>query len=326
MTAESIDPGREGVYPFDAEVNHDGAIFSIPVEDYIARYEVTHPLVTETLHEYPVLCYLLGRVTDEPQGVDTRPDGVERPTYYLMEGSGMFALRHPQDAMRWRGIFNHVMGTARQVYWLAERLTRTTAEERELFGRFGFDASTFSDIDPVLLRNFMFISHAFRRPVDERTWDGLRDAVHPSGDSGVNTLAFLRAQGADPRFLALMRVEMHADHLTAAGGGSVFPDLVDNILTYCDWTFGQRPSTLAERFAGLRKSGRAAPEVLDILERGGNAFEGVLRYAIDPHIFEHMTGAGPYEWERKIRQAYCAPSGIALADAFPDYAARYEST
>ncbi|MEK7129543.1 MAG: hypothetical protein AAB803_00850 [Patescibacteria group bacterium] len=311
--------GGGGLQSPDFSAAHDVITRTIPVDTFVARYRVEHPQVIEALRVYPPLCYLLGRVTDEPQIRDSHPDGVERHVYYLSEGSGMFGLTHPEDAMRWRGIFNHIMGTARQVYWLADRLTRATTAERETFGQRGFDVSTFVAINPLILRDFMFISHAGRRQMDEYNWHGLRDAVHPSGDSGKNTIELLRAERADPTFLDLMRVEMHADHLAVTADSGLFPDMVDNVLTYPDWTFGQKPQSLSERFSGLRKSGRAEVNVLDILERCGTAFERALKEIVSPTIFEDMAHAGPHEWETRIRQTYCAASGLTVAEVFPGY-------
>lgn len=311
--------GGGGLPSPDFSTSHDFITRAIPVDAFVARYRVEHPQVIEALRVYPPLCYLLGRVTDEPKTRDSRPDGVERPVYYLAEGSGMFGLTYPEDAMRWRGIFNHIMGTARQVYWLADRLAHATPAQGEAFGQRGFDVDSFGAINPLILRDFMFISHAGRRQMDEYNWHELRDAVHPSGDSGRNTIELLKAEHADPTFLDLMRVEMHADHLAVTADGGLFPDIVDNVLTYPDWTFGQKPQSLSERFAGLRKSGRAEPNILDILERCGTAFERALKEIVSPTIFEDMTHAGPYEWEREIRNAYCVAAGLTIGEIFPGF-------
>lgn len=289
------------------------------VDEAIARYNVEHTLVRETIHEFPELRFLLGHITNEPQGTDRRPDNVERPVYYLTEGSGMFGLANSHDAMRWRGIFNHVMGTARQVYWLAQRVAGLPSYQIAEFGDRGYDVPTLLRIRPEALRDFMFVSHAGRRQMDEYNWHGLRDRVHPSADSGFNTYRLLKQEGAPPLMLDLMRVEMHAHHLAKAVRGNMLPDMIDNLLTYPDWTFGQSPVTLTERFAGLRKSGRSEPEITNILEQCGAAFERDLIDIVDPDIFVKMTHAGPYTWETKIRNAYCAPSGLAMSKVFPNY-------
>jgi len=306
---------------FESEIGRQG-MESI-VDTSTKRYEVTHPLVIETLHEFPALRFLLGNVTSESMGVDNRPDGVSRPVYFLTEGSGMFGLKNPDDAMRWRGIFNHILGTARQVYYLADRLSRLPNRQIQALGEQGYYIPSLVTIRPNDLRDFMFVSHAGRRQMDEYAWHGLRDAVHSTGDSGINTYQLLQKEGAPALFLDLMRVEMHADHLIQSARGDHFPDMSDNVLTYPDWTFGQAPTTLTERFAGLRKSGRADPEILDALERCGTSFELILRKIVDPDIFVHMTHAGPYDWETKIRQAYCVPSGLTLKAVFPGYIAQY---
>ena len=276
---------------------------------------------TETLREFPALRYLLGTVTPESVGTDSRPDGVSRSIHYVTEGSGMFGLTHPEDAMRWKGIFNHVMGSARQVYWLADRLKSVLSREVQEFVKRGFFLSTQMQISPIDLRDFMFVSHAGRRQADEYIWHTLRDRAHPSGDSGRNTFTLLHNTGAPQRYLDLMRVETRAEELVDPRTGDHMPKVIDNILTYCDWTFWQTPITLDERFAGLRKSNRAAPEILDVLEKCGKSFESALKEIVDRDIFEHMTHAGPYAWETKIRRAYCAPSGLAMEIVFPGYKA-----
>lgn len=116
-----------------------------------------------------------------------------------------------------------------------------------------------------------------------------------------------------------MKVETHAYHLAVAGKEGFLPNLVGNILTYCDWTFGQQPNTLRERFVGLRKSGRQPEEILDVLEAYGNRFESTLKQVLGNDIFDRMTTAGPYDWETQIRSAYCSSSGLTLQAVFPGY-------
>lgn len=295
----------------------------IDVAAFVARYDIEHPQVREVLEKYPPLCYLLGRVQPafEDSGarvIDPRPDDFLRPVSYLVEGSGMFGLTDRYDALRWRGIFNHILGTSRQVYYLADRLSKLTSEQIQRFADLGFDISTFREINPVLLRDFMLVSHAGRRQMDEYNWHDLRDSIHFSGDSGYNTVMLLKSEKADSRFLELMRVEIHAEYLVkGTGKESRLPNLTDNALTYPDWTFGQKPNTLRERFAALE--GRAPPEVLAVLELGAITFENALQEIVSPNIFDEMTHAGLFAWETEIRQAYCAPSGISLTEAFPGY-------
>lgn len=293
--------------------------YKVPVETFIEYFNVTNDEVKGALIRYPTLCYLLGNVTDQPQGEDLRPDGIQRKIYYLTEGSAMFNLEKPDDAMRWKGIFNHIVGSARQVYWLATKLKKITSEQKQRFAELGFDFSFFDQINPELLRNFMFTSHAGRRITDETDWHKLENEPHGEIDSGKATAELLKKLKADPVYLELMRVEMHADHLTQAGKNNFFPNIIDNILTYCDWTFGQKPNTLEERFTALEKSKRASPEVLAILKECGLSFELALKQVLGENIWQEMTSAGPYEWETEIRQAYCAPSGLSLQEVFPGY-------
>ncbi|HUD19871.1 MAG TPA: hypothetical protein VMR81_05505 [Patescibacteria group bacterium] len=293
------------------------------VDAFIERYDVANQFVRETLHEHPNLRFLLGNVNPEPVDMKRLSDGSMRFVYSLTEGSGMLGLKNPDDVMEWRGIFNHIMGTSRQVYYLADRLSRLPDYQVQLFGERGYYVPSLITIRPNVLRDFMFISHAGRRIWDGRDINKLKDTVGPSEDIGKTAYDLLLRQGASERELDLMRVEMHADHLAQSTYGTRFPDMIDNILTYADWTFDQTPMTLETRFALLRERKRATEEVLGILEACGKTFEKDLREIVDPDIFEHMTHAGPYDWETKIRGAYCAPSGLNIKDVFPGYIAQY---
>ncbi|MBI3985210.1 MAG: hypothetical protein HY344_04750 [Candidatus Levybacteria bacterium] len=297
----------------------------IDVDAFIAKYGVDNELTREVLHEFPTLCYLLGNTTDTPQAMDSRPDGVARRIFFLTEGSGMFGLSQPEDAMRWRGIFNHVMGTTRQVYYLGQRLMEIGEGGRAELGSHGFDAGTFDEIDPELMRRFFLVSHAGRRRADERAWHGLNDGVHIEDDIGEASLEFLTSQDAEQGIIDLMRVEAHSDLLDTAMTLGYFPNIVDNVLTYTDWTYGQRPQTLQSRFEGLRKSQRQPVEVLDALERAGNHFEQAIVSVLGIDTPTRMANAS-YDWEERIRRAYCAPSGISIAHAFPDYSAQFGIT
>src|SRR3989338_6736809 len=123
----------------------------IDVPKYIEAYSIKNPTTIEALKTHPGLCFLLGRVTDEPQTRDVKFDGVERDVHYLTEGSGMYGLTHPDDAMRWKGIFNHIVGTARQVNYMSQTLAGITDEQKQAFADWGYDISSFDEIDPKLL-------------------------------------------------------------------------------------------------------------------------------------------------------------------------------
>ena len=291
-------------------------------EVQLADKHELHPQVQEALRDFPTLSYLLGRV--EPAYInnnlifDERPDNKFRPVSFLKEGSGMFGLTDRDDALRWRGIFNHIMGSARQIFYLAERLAKLTPQQKQQFAALGYDLASFDQLDPNFLRDFMFISHAGRRQMDEYNWHDLRDGAHPGGNSEQNTVELLRNSKADPRIIDLMRVETHVDYLAKeAGTTKILPNIVDNVYSYSDWTFGQKPNTLTERFKGLRESKRAPANILDLLEACGNSFEQALKNIVSPTIFEEMTQIGPYDWETQIRQAYCASAGLKFSEVFP---------
>ena len=297
---------------------------SIDVESYVRTYGIENEAVIEALNKYPVLCYLLGSVTNQSQGTDSHPDHIERSYFILQGGSGLFELRNKDDATRWKGIFNHIIGSAGQVMWLAERLQTLTDAQKQQFAERGFDIATLDQLDPEFLRDFMLVSHAGRRQMDEYIWHNLRDAAHPSDDSGKNTKDLLDQLKADPRLIELMRVEMHAGHLAGAGESGVFFSFLDNILTYCDWTYAQSPMPLGERFEGLRKSKRASEDVLSVLEKAGFSFEKALQTIVDPDIFEHMRTRKLYNWEQEIRFAYCVSAGLTIDEVFPQFAQAWE--
>lgn len=308
--------------PLKDQLHRDGRYkYEIPVDLFTEYFGTENHEAQEALRQYPTLIYLLGKVTTESQGMDDRPDKTLRPFYLLTEGSAMFGLEKKDDAMRWRGIFNHIMGTDRQVFTLATILRDLPQEQKQRLAEFGFDLKSFEEIDPELLRDFMLISHAGRREADETGWHNLlgKDARHNQTDPGTATDLYLRSVEAPSVFLDLMRVEKHADHLAKVGEQTVLPNVADNILTYADWTFGQAPNTLKDRFIGLRKSQRAAPEILDLLEKCGTNFEKALQEVVSPTIWQEMTSAGPFAWETQIRKAYCAPSGLTIQETFPGY-------
>jgi len=150
------------------------------VDSFIKRYDVADQLLIETLHEHPNLRFLLGNVNPEPAALKKLPDGSTRFVYSLTEGSGMFGLKNPDDAIEWRGIFNHSIGTSRQVYYLADRLSKLPNYRVQLFGERRYNVPSLITIRPLILRDFMFITHAGRRIWDGRDINKLKDAVGPS--------------------------------------------------------------------------------------------------------------------------------------------------
>jgi hypothetical protein len=291
--------------------------YGIDATKFIERFDVNDEKTRETLYEFPTLCYLLGKVTDKPQGKDSRPDGVERQILYLTNGSGLFGLKNLEDAQRWKGIFNHIVGSARQVYFLSQKLLSLDDKQEEELIYSGFDMNSLRGIDPKFLRDFMFVSHAGRRQIDERDWHNLKDESHPKGDSESLTFKLLKIENTPIKFTNFLKVENH-EFLKVLGKRGHFVDIPTNILTYCDWTFGQEPVTLEDRFKSLRSSKRQPPEILDILEKCGNYFEKGLKKTLGPDFFAQMSQAY-YPWETEIRKAYCSPSGSDMKTLFPNY-------
>lgn len=290
--------------------------YQIPVDVIADYHKVNNKEIRGILRQYPTLAYLLGQVTAEPQGEDQGPpDNELRPYYLITSGSALFGLTNRDDALRWSGLFNHIIGTARQTHFLAGILKNLSPEQKARFADFGYDTASFDQIDPELLRNFFFISHARRREAEEKYKYNLNDTEHQEADPGRATVKYLEALNSPRIFVDLMRVE-NSGYFEEKQS---LPDIIDNILTYCDWTFSNKSISLKDRFDKLRESRRASVSLLGKLEKFGNQFELALKAIIGDDIAQQMAQAGPYQWEREIRKAYCLSSGLNLEEVFPNY-------
>ena len=301
----------------------------IPVDSFIKRFNVENFQVVEVLRRFPTLCYLLGKVTDEPQNSKTLPDSTQRPIFYLVEGSDMFGLKNPEDAIEWKGIFNHVIGSVRNINFISQKLASATEEQKQRLAEIGYDRLSLDTLDPNLLRNFMFISHAGRRKTDEHALYGIHEApkkdsqnLRPADHSYLYTMEILEESGTSQQLKDLMKVEDHVYEVEGAKDGRI-KNIVDNILTYCDWTYGQEPTPLDVRFRGLRQSRRQSEEILNILEACGTNFENALKEVFGPNIYDQMANADPFPGEKEVREAYAASAGLTLAQVYPDFAAKY---
>lgn len=288
----------------------------IPVDKFITKYEVTNPDVVEVLHDYPVLVNLLGKVSRQPHGVETGQAGEKSPYWVVEEGSGMFGLTEPEDARKWKGIVNHILGSARHVYYLAAKFAHASPSQKEALRALGYDVSDLSSLDPDLLRDHKLIDHAGRRQSDEFRWCGLRDKAHVSDSSEQNTVSLLHKNGMNSYFIDLMGEEDHAHLLDVRKKGRI-PSIVYNILTYGDWTFGQRPMDLGERFDELRKSERVPADQLEILEKVGRQFEKDIIEVFGRQIVDDMKQMKPYDWEMQMRNAYASSASLKTEDLFP---------
>ncbi len=313
-----IETENKSIINLGSNPEQETKTYNINVDNFIKKYKVEDQKTIEVLRDFPTLCYLLGNVTEEPQGTDSSPDGINRHIFYLTEGSGMFGLKNPEDAQRWKGIFNHIMGSSRHVYFLSEKINASTANQKQELFDLGFDINSLRQINPKILRDFMFVNHAARRRFDERKWHNLRDDAHPEGESEDLTTNLLLENDAPEELINLMRAENHT-YLTTLGRNNYLPNLSINILTYGDWTFGQKPVTIKERFTQLRKSRRQPEVVLNKLENFALYFEKSIKKIFGESIFSDMIKSGPYRWETKIRDAYCSASGLTIEDVFPSY-------
>lgn len=266
----------------------------VPVDAYIQKYEVEHPAVLEVLKEHPVLSYLLGKINS--RGI-------------VEDGSGMFGLKNPEDAVQWKGIFNHIVGASGNVYFLAERIAKATPSQKEHLVRLGYLPNSVRSLDPEKLRDHKLIDHAGRRQSDERKRYDCQDAAHPSTHSELNTRLLLHNAGADRFFLDHMKEEDH-EYLISRMSGKRLRNIHYALLTYGDWTFDQAPVALSERFALLHARGRADKKTLDVLEQSGRQFEQDLTEVFGEGILSELKNRSPYPWERNIREAYAASAGL----------------
>lgn len=332
MSAIPFDARSNSPIPFEEIITPDPRFnYRIPVNLFIDHFQVNHPDVRNVLMQYPQLCYMLGRIDSFASETTDRlqPDKVARPIYHLLEGSGMFGLEIPDDAMRWSGIFGHSVGTARQAWHLFNRFKQLTPAQRAEFEKAGFDFDEFDLLTPDEVRDFMSTDHLGRRGWDEKDKDGVNFTHLPEGSPGELTRYLLGKYKAPQVFLELIRIEDHANKLAKRinqeeGNSHFFPNIVDAILTYVDWTFERSPMDLKTRFERLRQFRKdISPEILNILESSGKSFEEIFNRILRTNLFEEIQKIGPYDWEYRIRKAYCAPSGITIQEAFPEYIQQY---
>lgn len=304
--------------------------YSIPVPSFV-DYCGVKPEIVDTLKRHPTLCYLLGKVTPEPQGTKVHTRTNEKiNVYHLTEGSGMFGLENQDDALEWSGIVNHSIGTARQIFYVTNRLVNMTSEQRQEFIKAGFDFSEFDTTDPQTLadtlRDYFFVSHLSRRLVDERRNYQLTDSAHPDGNTAQtakNQLDLFKAPEDIWRFV--QKVEDHSGHMIEeVRQRGYFENIFDAFLTYCDWTFGQEPVSLNERFPQIKDQRKDLdPKMLNTFRIAGKYFENTFNEAFKTDLLKELKTAGPYDWEREIRQTYCITSGIDIQKAFPTFFKQY---
>ncbi|MBI2641669.1 hypothetical protein HYW87_03690 [Candidatus Roizmanbacteria bacterium] len=331
MSSSSVDTRAANAIPFEDLITPDTRFkYGIPVNLFIDHFRVTHPDVRAALVNHPSLCYMLGRVeTSSNEATDRlQPDKIVRPIFHLVDGSGMFGLENADDALRWPGIFGHSLGTARQAWYVFNRFKQLTPDQRRAFEKAGYDFSEFDSLDPSDVRDFMMVDHLSRRAWDEKTKDNINLANLPEGSPGETARYILERYKAPTVFLDLIRIEDHAHQLVQRAGqaeeGHYFPNIVDAILTYVDWTFERSPIDLTTRFERLRQSRKDIdPEVLKVLESCGRNFQVMTDLVLETDIISELQKIGPYEWEYRIRKAYCTPSGINVAQAFAEYIQQY---
>jgi hypothetical protein len=304
-----IIPENESLQP------KDSGVAVISTANYINRFNVEDPEVIEALQAHPALCFLLGKVS-EPQTVIDKSTGEKRNVRLLQEGSGMFALKDKEDAMRWQGIFNHIIGSSRHTKFIIDTLNGATPEQHAQLETMGYDFTSFNRYGKQNISEFMFVSHAGRRAMDEHNLYEIRDSAHLTGDSYQNTRLLLNVENAPTKLLELLEVENHASLMLDEGKTGRFLNIAVALLTYADWTFGQNPTTLSDRFKSLRNTQRAPKEELDVFETCATAFEKDMNLVLGKDLFAEMSAQKSKAWEAQVRSAYCSPSGLSPQEVF----------
>lgn len=300
----------EGSTPHDRAANH------ISVINYIENFHVEDSQTIEVLNTFPTLCYLLGKVSSDTQPVIHRPTRESLAVRLLKEGSGMFGLTDKQDAMAWRGIFNHIVGSVRHTEFLIDMLCNATPEQRSQLEAKGYDFTSFDQYGKENIFDFMLVSHAGRRAADEHNWYGIQDNAHLTGDSYQNTRSLLTTANAPSEFLELLEIENHAELMSKEGKTGRFLNIAVALLTYADWTFGQNAIPLSERFSSLRKTQRASEEHLNVFENCSTAFEKDMNLVFGKDLFAEMNKQKSKPWEAQVQNAYGSSSGLPPQEVF----------
>lgn len=99
-----------------------------------------------------------------------------------------------------------------------------------------------------------------------------------------------------------------------------FDNILDAMLTYSDWTFGQKTISVDERFPEMTTVRKDLdPKMLEAFRVAGKYFEQVFNEVLQTDILQEFKNLKPEPWETQIRKAYCSPSGLTLKEAFHDY-------
>mgnify|MGYP001561960510 FL=1 len=96
--------------------------------------------------------------------------------------------------MRWKGIFNYIVGSARHVHFLADKIAHATPMQKQKLLALGYTPASLASLDPDLLRDHKLIDHAGRRQMDELGWHNVSDDVHPSTYSEKKYAGVIRAK------------------------------------------------------------------------------------------------------------------------------------
>lgn len=301
----------------------------IPVESLMLKYGVENPRTQEAIRAFPTLAYLLGRVTSESQRLERVDEGPNKgksvDAHILIEGSGMFNLTNPEDAKEWKGIFNHIVGSARIIYQGIEVFKSLSPEQRLQFVNSGFDFTVLDAFTPELGALYMLTNHAGRRRMDEHNWYGFSTAPHIFNDSFPNTVNVLSETGAHPALLQMMNEENHL-HLLPAGKNGLYRDVALSILLAGDWQWGQELTDLHTRFEQMAKSGRLPKVMLDVLEGPIIPFMETVKEVLGADFWQRAADPrGSFaKHELLIREGYTLPSGLTVNELFPAYAQTVE--
>ncbi|NMB57070.1 hypothetical protein GYA19_03985 [Candidatus Beckwithbacteria bacterium] len=316
----------------------------------LAEYYNAPEAAREAICKYPVLGYLLGSVTKGITGdgqyyFDDRPDGKFRPVSLLEGGVGLFGLVG-EDADRWKGMFNHLAGSADRVFKLTRLVKSLSNEQVAKIEAAGYDLSSFNllkqlspdNIEEVLW-NFQLLSHLSRRKGDEDKWH--RGNSETLADAYKESLQLMQTLGIPEAYQKLLLVGNHGFLLNLLTPKSDIPDekkvdFLVILLTYADWSFGQNAVHPSKRFADMindwfgddddpnKKVRGTTKAELMIFKAAAIQFEQTLSQIINADLFDTLEEMPTEQREIDIRQAYAACVGIPMEELFPNFKIKKE--
>jgi|GEM_PF-4771655 len=287
----------------------------IPVDELLSTYEATRrhgmpPTVARTIRRYPTLVYLLGTVS-QPLDVPFRNSSTNHheTVSIVNDGAGLFGLRDPEDARRWKDIFHHSVGSVENAVFLSDNLKRLTKQKRKDLKAMGIDFSLFDTMSIKFLRDGWLLFHAGQRKADETIRYDLSDANHKTSDPYESTLTVFHTHHVDPIFFDLIKFQKQGELVELAKSGDPVPAEVA-VMVLGDFLYGQTQMTIPDHLKKVRQIGGESSDVLSTLEIFGERLEYSFRTVLGNDIFDRMRNAPEPTWAVRMRRAYAASAGM----------------